>query len=290
MRWQIFFGLCTFFGLGILVHLAEKRWPLRKYQKPKSWGVDAVGFCISAAVTYLFRVAEPGLLWRVPTVPGFGWVSREANFVSATVPWPIAFLVSVVVLDFLLYLGHRLLHAKYLWHTHAAHHSVEHLYWFGGNRSSPFHIAWQLMWGALLGLVWPVHGGSSGIVAGTLVYTCIQHFNHANLTTRLGRLEWLFVVPRYHFVHHGAAAELNNSNFGFLLTIWDRVLGTHKDPDEVGQHFPLGLNYQIGLIRLFIGLPPHFRAHSAHHAGVESPRPFTPEAASHPLTQTTLST
>jgi sterol desaturase/sphingolipid hydroxylase (fatty acid hydroxylase superfamily) len=249
------------------VHLAEKRWPLRKYQKPKCWGVDALGFCIATAVTIIFSAAEPSLFGRIPSLPGFEWVSQEADFVSATVPWPIAFLVSVVILDFLTYLGHRLLHTKYLWHTHAAHHSVEHLYWFGGTRASPFHVAEQLMWGALLGLVWPVNGGLSGFVVATIIYICIQHFNHANLNVRLGPLEWLFVVPRYHFVHHGAAS-LNNSNFGFLLTTWDRMLGTYRNPDDVGQHFPLGLNYQIGLARLFLGLPP--QAYSAQDSSMAS--------------------
>jgi sterol desaturase/sphingolipid hydroxylase (fatty acid hydroxylase superfamily) len=287
MRWQSLLDFCAFFGIGILVHLAEKRWPLRQYQMPKSWGVDALGFSIATAVTYVFRVAEPRLFGRIPIVPGFEWVSREADFVSATVPWPIAFLVSVVVLDFLLYLGHRLLHTKYLWHTHAAHHSVQHLYWFGGTRASPFHVAEQLMWGALLGLVWPVNGRLSGFVATAIVYTCIQHFNHANLRMRLGPLEWLFVVPRYHFVHHGAARALNNSNFGFLLTIWDRLLGTYRNSDDVGQHFPLGLNYQIGLVRLFLGLPPHPRSHSAQDSSIESPRGPTAEPAIHALTRIT---
>jgi sterol desaturase/sphingolipid hydroxylase (fatty acid hydroxylase superfamily) len=194
---------------------------------------------------------------RLPAVPGFSWLADVSRFVSSHVPWPVAFLVSVVVLDFLLYVGHRLLHTSVLWHTHAAHHSVERLYWLGGNRSSPFHTAFQLTWGALLGLVWPMDGGGvTRFVAGTILYTCIQHFNHANLRWRLGPLEWLFVVPRYHFVHHGADPKLNNSNFGFLFTVWDRMFGTYTNPDTVPKDFPLGLEYEVGFARLFLGLAP----------------------------------
>jgi len=95
-----------------------------------------------------------------------------------------------------------------------------------------------------------------GVWATVILYICIQHFNHANLSWRLGSLEWLFVVPRYHFVHHGAESRLNNSNFGFLLTIWDRIFGTYTNPNDVVENFPLGLSYRIGLGRLFLGLPP----------------------------------
>jgi sterol desaturase/sphingolipid hydroxylase (fatty acid hydroxylase superfamily) len=245
-----------FFGMGVLIHFAEKRWSLRTYEKPKAWMIDTFGFLSSSLATYAFRLASPHTFQRLPKVPGFEWISTASRFVEANVPWPVALLLSVVILDFLLYVGHRLLHTSYLWHTHAVHHSVEHLYWFGGNRASPFHVMFQLVWGALLGLVWPVNGGTIGLLAILILYTWIQHFNHANLRWRLGPLEWLFVVPRYHFVHHGAAAKLNDSNFGFLLTVWDRMFGTYTNPDNVRENFPLGLDYEVGMVKLFVGLPP----------------------------------
>jgi sterol desaturase/sphingolipid hydroxylase (fatty acid hydroxylase superfamily) len=255
-QWQDLLSLGMFFAIGLLAHLAETRWPLRVYDKPKAWMIDTLGLVVSASVTIAFRKWLSSPIYSLPAVPGFGWISDTAQFVENTIPWPIVFLVSVVVLDFLLYIGHRMLHTTYLWHTHALHHSVEHLYWFGGNRSSPFHVVLQLLWGTLLGLVWPVYGGMTAFVAGLIVYTSIQHFNHANIRWRLGPLEWLFVVPRYHFVHHGADPTLNNSNFGFLLTVWDRMFGTYTNPDHVRKDFPLGLNYEVGMGRLFVGLPP----------------------------------
>jgi sterol desaturase/sphingolipid hydroxylase (fatty acid hydroxylase superfamily) len=167
---------------------------------------------------------------RLPSLRGFAWMTEISRIVQWRVSWPIALVVSVVVLDFLLYWGHRLLHTAMLWHTHAAHHSVEHLYWFGGNRASPVHVASLAACGTLLALVWPVHGGHPGLVIELVIYACIQPFNHANLSWRLGFLGALFVTPRYHFVHHGAEARLNGSNFGFLLTIWDRMFGTYVSP------------------------------------------------------------
>lgn len=248
--------VAVFIGLGFLTHLAESRWPLRAYESPKPWLVDALGLSVSLAATRACRTIFPHFFGRLPTLHGFAWITTVSHFVSTQVRWPVAFLVSVVVLDFLLYLGHRLLHTSWMWHTHAAHHSVEHLYWFAGLRASPVHVAVQLTCGALLGLIWPVNGGVSALVATTLLYTFIQHFNHANIRWRLGKLEWLFVMPRYHFVHHGTDRRLNDSNFGFLFTVWDRMFGTYTNPNDVPDDFALGLGYEVGLGRMFIGLPP----------------------------------
>ncbi|MBC7842204.1 MAG: sterol desaturase family protein [Gemmatimonadaceae bacterium] len=250
------FSFFVFFGLGFLAHLAEVRWPLRSYDTPKSWMIDTLGFGVATAATIASRIAFPHIFDRLPTLPGLHWMTTASHFVSAEIPWPVAFVVSVILLDFLLYVGHRLLHTSALWHTHAAHHSVEHMYWFAGSRASPVHIMVQLAMGTLLGLVWPVAGGMHAIVASTIFYAVIQHFNHANIRWRLGTLEWLFVMPRYHFVHHGAARRLNDSNFGFVLTIWDRMFGTYTDPDDVPENFPLGLEYDVGLGRMFIGVAP----------------------------------
>jgi sterol desaturase/sphingolipid hydroxylase (fatty acid hydroxylase superfamily) len=248
--------LAAFVTVGLLTHAAEKRWPLRVYAKPARWALDGAAFAFGAATQAVFQRVLARTVYRLPAVPGFGWLSDTSHFVQRHVPWPVAFVVSAVVLDFLLYVGHRMLHTKVLWHTHALHHSVEHLYWFGGNRASPVHVSLQYVWGAFLGLLLPIDGGMPAVVLTTLLYVGIQHFNHANLRWRLGPLEWLFVVPRYHFVHHGADPKLNNSNFGFLLTIWDRAFGTYTNPDHAPENFALGLDYECELSRLFVGLPP----------------------------------
>lgn len=245
-----------FGALGLLTQAAEKRWPLRTYTGPKPWAIDAFALAFGVAAAAAIQLAFQHTVYRLPTVRGFGWLASSSNFVRAHVPWPIALLVSVIILDFLFYVGHRMLHSKALWHAHAVHHSVEHLHWFAGNRASPVHLGLQHLWPALLGLLWPVSGGTPALLATTIFYSCVQHFNHANLRWRLGPLEWLFVVPRYHFVHHGADPRLNDSNFGSLFTIWDRAFGTYTNPDHAPADFALGLNYECEHVRLFLGLPP----------------------------------
>ncbi len=62
-------------------------------------------------------------------------------------------------------------------------------------------------------------------------------FNHANVRLPLGldrRLRWVLVTPDMHRVHHSVEADETNSNFGFNLSIWDRLLGTYRDQPRAG--------------------------------------------------------
>ena len=49
---------------------------------------------------------------------------------------------------------------------------------------------------------------------------------------RLGALEWMFVTPSNHRVHHSLKPEHVDRNFGGLLIVWDRLFGTYADEGE----------------------------------------------------------
>jgi sterol desaturase/sphingolipid hydroxylase (fatty acid hydroxylase superfamily) len=83
----------------------------------------------------------------------------------------------------------------------------------------------------------------------------VQFWTHTNTDPKLGRLAWLFVTPAYHRVHHAADIELQNGNFGLILTIWDRMFGTYLDPAQVPANFELGLgDAPPARARLFAGV------------------------------------
>ena len=72
-------------------------------------------------------------------------------------------------------------------------------------------------------------------------------FNHSNiaLPTKLDQwLRWLIVTPDMHRVHHSVRIEETNSNYGFNLSIWDRLFGTYQaQPKEGHQGMQIGLSY-----------------------------------------------
>jgi sterol desaturase/sphingolipid hydroxylase (fatty acid hydroxylase superfamily) len=128
-------GIALFLALGGLTQIAETFWPLREYVKPKAWRLDLIALAVTLLTRVVMSRTEGPAIARLAELRGLSWTMAGA--VSRNVPWPIVLLVSLVVLDGLLYFGHRLLHAPWLWHTHAAHHSVEHLYCSAGTARRP---------------------------------------------------------------------------------------------------------------------------------------------------------
>jgi sterol desaturase/sphingolipid hydroxylase (fatty acid hydroxylase superfamily) len=62
-------------------------------------------------------------------------------------------------------------------------------------------------------------------------------FNHANvrLAPKLDRvLRKLVITPDLHRVHHSILRRETDSNYGFNLSIWDRIFGTYIDQPEKG--------------------------------------------------------
>jgi sterol desaturase/sphingolipid hydroxylase (fatty acid hydroxylase superfamily) len=238
-------------GTGLLLWGLSAWWPLRPASRAQNLRVDLV----AAGVTMAFTgVLVKGAEWAMADVgtllePWYEWVE----------PVPVAWFIPVyiVVADFGAYWGHRLLHTRWLWHAHAWHHAPRHLYWIAGLRGSPVHL---VLLGApylLAFIVFPLPEATATVVALAVLDAGNQHLIHSNLAIPgARRLEWLFVTPRFHHVHHNAEAAIANSNYGFIFSVWDRLFGTYIDPDRVPEDAPLGLGYEIPEWRLALGLPP----------------------------------
>lgn len=118
-----------------------------------------------------------------------------------------------------------------LWRFHALHHSQEQMSVFTTFRTHPLAHA------AYVPALLPAFalGASGALPAGAVVgYGCLVALTHANLPWTFGRLGWLVVSPAYHRVHHAREPVGDQvSNFGFVLTCWDRLAGLATNPDGV---------------------------------------------------------
>lgn len=233
------------FGLAL-------RFPFRRLDaKPEiTWdiiGILSVG-AFAAGADYVLRTA---LDWTLafPTI---------SSWIETLTHWPFWLLLAgnLIVGDFIAYWGHRMLHTSMFWHTHAWHHASKYLYWASGLRGSPIHVLIIFAPSYLSYLLVP--SPDTGM-AGTLVVIIgilLQHFTHSNLRIPFSRqLERVLVTPRYHFVHHSADLTRGNSNFGNTFTVWDRMFGTHIDPDTVPANDSLGLSYKASHWLMLLGLP-----------------------------------
>ena len=157
----------------------------------------------------------------------------EAAFGVALPAWPIAdaalgFVVGFLLLDLLQYAMHRCQHlVPFLWRLHALHHSDPDVDVTTSVRHHPIEylIATGVYWVAALTL---------GIPAIVVTSHAVTVFAAASITHGNTRLpEWaerwlqpVFITLDLHLIHHSIAYEEANSNYGGLLSIWDRLFGT----------------------------------------------------------------
>ncbi|MBA5876335.1 MAG: hypothetical protein GDA66_17560, partial [Nitrospira sp. CR1.2] len=115
------------------------------------------------------------------------------------------------------------------------------------------HIAlFNLTYVAALPLL---HEASSWVFQVIMVEHIVRNnWMHLNVTWNSAWLEWVFVTPRYHHIHHSSDASHQVKNLGALLTIWDRLFGTYYNPDQIQGTLSFGLKERVSPARLMIGL------------------------------------
>lgn len=158
----------------------------------------------------------------------FGWLD-----------WPfwLEAVLCFVLLDFAIYLQHVLSHAlPVFWRLHQVHHADLDVDLTTGTRFHPLEIIVSMLYKAA---VVAALGANAWVV---LVFEAVLNasavFSHGNigLPPWLDRaLRWLVVTPDMHRVHHSVIPNETNSNFGFCLSVWDRLCGTLIDTPAKGQ-------------------------------------------------------
>ena len=160
------------------------------------------------------------------------------------IPGWLAFLVSLLIFDLAIYLQHVMFHAvPALWRLHRMHHADLEFDVTTGLRFHPLEILISM--GIKLALVVAFGPPAVAVLVFEVLLNGTAMFNHSNvrLPLALDRVLRLFVVtPDMHRVHHSILPRETNSNFGFNLPWWDRLLGTYRAQPKAGHE-----NMTIGI-------------------------------------------
>ncbi len=147
--------------------------------------------------------------------------------VNTTLSWLLLF----VGVEFCYYWFHRASHRiRWLWATHATHHSATHF-----NLSAAIRLGWTgQLTGAFvffLPLAWigfhPIF-----IAITMMIGLAYQFFLHTAFTIDLGPFEWVFNTPTHHRVHHASNEGCLDKNYGSMLIVFDRLFGTFAKAPE----------------------------------------------------------
>jgi sterol desaturase/sphingolipid hydroxylase (fatty acid hydroxylase superfamily) len=186
-----------------------------------------VDVCLAAVLgqqTLLDRLASHGLL------------------AGLQLPLPWLILAGLLVLDLAGYTAHYLLHrVPLLWTIHSVHHSDPVMDISSSFRFHPLEALFVQSWFLAVALV-------AGIplwvlVLRNLIVLPLSLMHHANVAIaapveRFLRL--LVVSPGLHKIHHSPRQPETDSNYGFFLSIWDRLFGTLQETSAEGPRYGIG--------------------------------------------------
>ncbi len=136
----------------------------------------------------------------------------------------------LLLTDFIWYWYHRLAHEiNLLWMVHIVHHQSEDFNYTVSARITVFQAIvrtgfWALL--PLLGFTAPM------ITTMLLIHGLYPFFVHTRMIGKLGWIEYVFVTPSHHRVHHACNEQYLDKNYGDVLIIWDKIFGTFCVEEE----------------------------------------------------------
>jgi sterol desaturase/sphingolipid hydroxylase (fatty acid hydroxylase superfamily) len=226
---EFWIRLGGFASVFVLIALAEIAFPVRALSH--RWARWRTNLGLTLVSNLLLRLSLPlaaiGVaLWAQDI--GFGLFNTFSAPLWLTLP------LSLIVLDVLIYGQHVAFHRfGILWRLHKVHHADLELDVTSALRFHPFEILISMLVKmvavALLGIP-PV-----AVLIFEVLLNAAAMFNHANLqlgvkTNRL--LQSVIVTPDMHRVHHSVELDAQNRNFGFNLSLWDKIFATYRFADR----------------------------------------------------------
>ncbi len=222
----------AFTGVLLLMVLWELLAPRRLLSLPRSrrW---ATNLLLVAGNTLILR-----LLFPVAAV-GAALLAQERQwglFNQTGISAVPALVLTVLLLDFAIYWQHRLFHAiPVLWRLHRVHHADVDFDVTTGLRFHPLEIVLSML--IKISVVLLLGAPAAAVMLFEVILNATSMFNHGNVRLPLGLdrvLRWFLVTPDMHRVHHSVIPRETNSNFGFSVPWWDRLLGTYRAQPEAG--------------------------------------------------------
>ncbi|BFU94061.1 MAG: sterol desaturase [Nitrospira sp.] len=256
MKTDVLIRLTAFLSVFSVMALWELLAPRRRLTTPKGrrWAANLTIVVLDAVIIRLLFAA--GAVGAAIVAADRGWgLLNQLN-------WPgwVEILLAVVGLDLVLYLQHVMFHAVPLfWRLHMVHHADLDCDVTTGLRFHPIEVALSMV--IKLAAVAALGPPPVAVVIFEVLLNATSMFNHSNIRMEAGIdriLRWLIVTPDMHRIHHSIVTQETNSNFGFNLPWWDKLLGTYRPGPKAGREgMTLGLEQyrdpaRLTLMRLLV--------------------------------------
>lgn len=232
---------------------------LRPYRPPTVSRVQRFGVNISLGA---LNAAVLHLLFFTVTLAALHAVTENRLGVlnSFSLPNWGKGILTILCMDFVIYAWHRLNHTlPLLWRVHRVHHSDLNM---DVSTALRFHLGEMLPFGFVkVGLIYFLGADLAGVFLFESLVAGGAQLQHSSLALpeRFERVFWtLFVPPSMHRIHHSVKIAERNANYGAILSLWDRLLGTlRQDIDPRGIVIGMGAYRQPEELQLprLLGMP-----------------------------------
>jgi sterol desaturase/sphingolipid hydroxylase (fatty acid hydroxylase superfamily) len=217
----------------------EARAKLRQ-KRGRDLAIDLIGLLVQGSLVPAVQLLLlPAILRRVAPSSAGSWDLSPA----------LAVALNFVVVDALYYYNHRLLHTATLWPVHLVHHTLTEMDVLGTSRNTvwtPVLIVYLWVNGTLLFLL----RDPTWFALSMSVTAALDLWRHSSVAPRRGSrlhrlLASVLITPHEHGWHH--SADDVRCNFGANLSLWDRLHGTYRSPEDAPR--ALGVTVEAGFTR-----------------------------------------
>lgn len=240
IRLSVFLGL--FVALAAVETLAPRR--ARRQSRQRRWVTNLSIVVLDSLALRAMALALPLLAVGAALDAG-----RLGIGLFNQIGWPPAVeaVLAILILDLAIWAQHLVTHKVPLfWRFHRVHHADRDFDVTTALRFHPVEILASM--GLKIGLVYLLGPAAVAVVLFEIVLNGTALFNHANLRLPSWLDRWLrliLVTPDMHRVHHSARRDEHDSNYGFALSIWDRIFGTYVPQPKAGHDaMVVGLEWQ----------------------------------------------
>jgi sterol desaturase/sphingolipid hydroxylase (fatty acid hydroxylase superfamily) len=195
----------------------------------------------TALLRLIFPVLAVGLAAQCQA-RGLGFFNQLSLTAWLAVP------LAIILLDLVIYWQHRLFHLiPWFWRLHRVHHADPQFDTTTALRFHPLEIivsmAIKLAVVALLG------PPPLAVLLFEVILNATAMFNHGNVSLPPGIERWVrlvLVTPDLHRIHHSQHGDEMNRNYGFNLSVWDRLFGSFAAQPRDGHD---GMTIGLGAFR-----------------------------------------
>jgi len=240
IRLVVFAGLFTLFAAMEAFAPRRDRTQTRKARWTTNWAIIIIDTISLRALAIFLPLLAVGAALDAANK---GW-----GFFNA-VDWPVWLEVTlaILILDLAIWAQHLITHkVPVLWRLHQVHHADVDMDVTTAIRFHPIEILLSMM--LKIGLVYLFGPAAVAVILFEIILNGTAMFNHANIRLPLkldAIVRTVLVTPDMHRVHHSVHRAEHDSNYGFSLSIWDRMFRTYiAQPIEGHDDMKIGLRWQ----------------------------------------------